>query len=292
MSLITISNSEITAVLDSCGAVFHSIVKDHTEYLWQGNPKYWKRRDANLFPYVGRLTDGVYIYRGKKYPLSIHGFCIGSEFEVETQKSDAVSFLLRSSDITRTGYPFEFEFHISYALRGNQILKTCHVINTDDKNMLFGIGGHPGFNVPIGKVGDFSDWYFEFDSPCSPMRIDFDPSNYRITGTESAFPLKDGTVLPLSHELFDLDAVVLKDIPRAVTLKSSLSDHSVRVDFPGMEFLGLWHMPKTDAGYVCIEPWASLPSHSDYVEDLETQDHIISLPAGETYENVMTFTLT
>ena len=48
-----------------------------------------------------------------------------------------------------------------------------------------------------------------------------------------------------------------------------------------MGFLGLWHAPKTDAPYVCVEPWVSLPSHSAYVEDFAKQEHLISLNAGK-----------
>ena len=75
MNLYTLHNDTLTVALDACGAVLHSIVKDGAEYLWQGNARYWARRDANLFPYVGRLTDGQYLLDGKTYPMTIHGFC-------------------------------------------------------------------------------------------------------------------------------------------------------------------------------------------------------------------------
>ena len=67
MNLYTLHNDTLTVTLDACGAVLHSIVKDGAEYLWQGDAKYWARRDANLFPYVGRLTDGQYLLDGKTY---------------------------------------------------------------------------------------------------------------------------------------------------------------------------------------------------------------------------------
>lgn len=123
------------------------------------------------------------------------------------------------------------------------------------------------------------------------MRIDLDPANYRLAGTESPFPLVDGKTIPLSHGLFDLDAIVLGNVSRSLTLHSRKSNRSVTVDFPGMGFLGLWHAPKTDAPYVCVEPWVSLPSHSAYVEDFAKQEHLISLNAGETYRNEMVITL-
>ena len=71
MSLITIANEQLTVVVDTVGAGLHSVLFRDAEYLWQGDPTYWRRRDANLFPYVGRLTDGVYSYRGVNYPMTM-----------------------------------------------------------------------------------------------------------------------------------------------------------------------------------------------------------------------------
>lgn len=285
MELITLQNEFLTVTLDSCGAVLHSIVKDGAEYLWQGDKRYWARRDANLFPYVGRLTDGKYLLDGREYPMTIHGFCIGTDFAVTDKTDVSVRFTLEDSEKTREMYPFRFAFHVEYRLVGCTIEKTCLVENRNSGEMIFGLGGHPGFNVPLGGDGDFTDWELAFREPSTPYRVDFDPSNYRLAGTQQAFPLKDGRVIPLTHELFDLDAVVLGDICREVTIRSDKSTRSVTVAYPDTPFVGLWHAPKTDAPYVCIEPWVSLPSHSAYVEDLNKQAHLIHLPAGETYRN-------
>ena len=161
MNLYTLHNDTLTVALDACGAVLHSIVKDGAEYLWQGNAKYWARRDANLFPYVGRLTDGQYLLDGKTYPMTIHGFCIGTDFAVTEQTESSIRFTLRSNEKTLSMYPFHFTFHVCYTLRGNQIRKTCLVENRDSREMYFGIGGHPGFNVPLNGEGSFEDWELE-----------------------------------------------------------------------------------------------------------------------------------
>ena len=55
--------------------------------------------------------------------------------------------------------------------------------------------------------------------------------------------------------------------------------------------MGFWHTTCKPAPFVCVEPWVSLPSRHDRVEDIETQPHIIHLTAGDTYENVMTITV-
>ena len=73
---------------------------------------------------------------------------------------------------------------------------------------------------------------------------------------------------------------------RAVTLKAEGDPHSVTVRYPGMSYLGLWHWPKTDAPYICIEPWCSLPANAEGVTVFEKQKDLIALAAGGTYRNL------
>lgn len=291
MEPITIRNETLTVRLDSVGGGLNSIQRAGTEYVWVADPAFWKFHDKNLFPYVGRTNGGHYLLDGKTYEIPIHGFCTDRPFEVAEQGADFVRFALTDSDETRAMYPFSFRFEILYKLEGDALIKRCTVTNTDSRTLYFGIGAHPGFNVPLGGDGEFTDWYFEFPEACEPVRVEFDPANCLISGVESPYPLQDGRVLPLTHDLFDQDAVVLRGTPRRVTLKSDKSAHSVTVDFPDMPFLGLWHAVKKAAPYVCIEPWASLPSRSGVTEDLATQPNIIHLPAGEVYTNTLTFTI-
>ena len=61
-------------------------------------------------------------------------------------------------------------------------------------------------------------------------------------------------------------------------------------EFPGFPYLGLWHCPHTAAPYVCIEPWCSLPSRQDLVEDLSDQPSLLRLPSGETLRREIIFT--
>ena len=291
MSLITIQNEALTVTLDSVNAVLYSIRKDGIEYLWQGDPAYWGSRDYNLFPYVGRLNGSCYTYAGKIYSMPVHGFARGRDFAVTLQEADRVRFELTSSEETLAMFPFPFCFAVEYALDGCSVVKKCTVENTGTAEMYFGLGGHPGFNVPLGGEGSFEDWQLVFDEPCSPVRIDLHPETILQSGITEEYPLQDGRVLPLRHELFAVDAVVLDRIPRSVTLTSPLSAHSVKFSFPGMRYLGIWHKPRSDAPYVCLEPWVSLPSHHAYVEDLAAQEDIVHLPAGETYTNTVTISL-
>ena len=71
----------------------------------------------------------------------------------------------------------------------------------------------------------------------------------------------------------------------AISLKSAKSPHGVTVSYPQMPYLGLWHKPHSDAPYVCIEPWTSLPSRQDVIETFEEKHDLVVLASGKTYQN-------
>ena len=61
--------------------------------------------------------------------------------------------------------------------------------------------------------------------------------------------------------------------------------------FPDMDYLGIWHWPHVEVDYVCIEPWSSLPSRKNVVEDLEKQADLLSLESGQEYTNTWSITI-
>lgn len=283
--IYTIENEKLKVQISDRGAELWSIrTKDGTEYLWQGDEKYWGDRALNLFPYIARLTQGKYTVNGQTYEMTIHGFVNYSVLEAEVQEADRIVFLLTQSEETLKMYPFRFSYRVEYALEDDRLNVKFSVDNTDDKMMYFGIGGHPGFNVPLDKALSFEDYYLQFDEAKNPVRVGISPTCF-VDGSDKEYPLAEGGRIPMSHSLFDDDAIVLTRMAKAVTLRSDKSERAVRVEYPQMDYLGFWHMPHTDAPYVCIEPWSALPSRQDVVEDLATQPGLIHLAAGETYEN-------
>lgn len=276
-----IQNGCMTALIDSLGAQLMSLqCAQGVEYLWQGDPKYWSDRALTIFPYVARLTQGCYRYQGQLYHMPIHGFAPTAQFRVAQQTDSAITFTLESCPEFYQQYPFRFRFCVRYQLEEATLNVTLQVENLDEKTMYFGLGGHPGINVPLEAGLSFEDYVLEFPD-CQPRRVEFTPECF-ITGKEHPFPLENKQ-LPLRHTMFDEDAIVLKGIPGQVTLRSEHGDRGVTLTAPEFPVFGFWHMPKTDAPYVCLEPWSSLPSRQDVIADLETQEDLISLPAGETY---------
>lgn len=289
----TISNDQIEVTVSDVGAELMSIksLKDGTEFLWQGDPAFWAGRAYNLFPICGRLAEGKYTFRGETYEMNLHGFVRKSILDATVLARDKIDFGLRSDERTKAMYPFDFEYHICYSLVGSTVKMEISVINHTDSTMPFALGGHPGFNVPLAGAGAFEDWRLEFCPECEPVRVVF--SDACLTTEErKPFPLEDGKILRLRHDLFDHDAVVLAGTSHRVSLKSDLSPHSVTVEVPdAMKYLGIWHAPKKEAPYVCIEPWTSLPAYDGRVDDLETKEDMFELSPLASYELIWTITV-
>lgn len=280
----TIGSNELTVTVSSYGAEMQSIMYDGREYLWEADPKYWDEHSPVLFPYVGRFTNGQYTYKGKAYPMQLHGFARSSEFSLEEASDDSVTFRLTDSPETYEIYPFHFIFDVSYTIVENQILISYHVQNLTEGTMYFGIGGHPGFRMPLDEGLAFDDYYLEFPQEHIPSKVEQTPACF-ISGHEEFFHLEGGKRLHLHHDMFDNDAVILKNVADYVTLKSDKGKHSVSVYYPKMRYLGMWHAVKTEAPYVCLEPWVSLPSRQDIVEEFQFKHDLIRLDQDEDYQN-------
>lgn len=287
----TIKNGKLQVSISSKGGEFRSIKDgDGREYLWQGDEATWTDRGPNLFPYIARLTNGTYTYQGKTYHMNIHGFLPTSELALVRQEESRLVLRLESSEETYKQYPFAFELDICWELQENSLKITYTVKNKDEKTMYFGIGGHPGFQVPLEDGFAFEDYLIDFGENAAPVRVGMSDDCF-VTGEDEDFGLREGRYLDLRHHLFDDDAIILRNIPRQVTLKSDKSERAIQVDFPGMDYLGIWHWPGTAVPYVCIEPWTSLPSGKGIVEDLEKQENLLSLDAGKEYKNTWSITL-
>lgn len=287
----TLNNENISLTVDSRGAEMQNLqTADGVEYLWQGDGAYWADRAPNLFPFIGRLTQDSYRYMGQVYPMGIHGFAAGKEFAAAEHTPTRLVLELRNDRETEKSYPFRFLFRIVYQLDGPTAGITFHVENLDDKLMPFGIGGHPGFNVPLTAEECFRDYSLEFSTPCLPDRIGFTPAVF-LSGQDTPYPLREGRFLDLDHALFDEDAIILKNMAREVTLRSRVSGRGVKVSYPDMPYIGFWHWPKKDAPYVCIEPWSSLPARQDVVEEFSCKSDLIQLSPGKVYDTAWTVTL-
>ena len=280
--LYTIENKKLCVQIASLGAELMSIKTkaDGCEYLWQGDPKYWRSRACVLFPICGRLVDGYYTYEGKKYEMELHGFVRRREFTVFEQKEDAITFEFKADEQSLAIYPFDFTFRVTYALDGNKLVNKFTVINNGQAVLPYAVGGHPGFNVPFDGNGSFEDYYLSFGEKCEPEMFLLSPTCF-LNGETAPFKLTCGTRLPLVHSLFDNDAIFLKNMAKSVTIKSKTTKKSLTVEYEDFDYVGLWHAMKSDAPFLCIEPWTGLPATDGIHDDFATKQAMRYLDGGK-----------
>ena len=151
--------------------------------------------------------------------------------------------------------------------------------------MYFAWGGHPGFRVPLVAGETMADYEIVFSEACAPERVLFS-DNVLVSGQKTPFPLKEGRRLQLEHRLFDHFVVVLTNMAKELTLKGTVSGKGVCVSYPDMPYLGIWHVAKTDAPYVCIEPWSSLPGREGVTEDISCRSDLLTAAPGEEKKSV------
>src|SRR3954451_24854574 len=147
----SLQNNILSIAVTTKGAELQSIIhKDFgLENMWSGDPKFWGKKSPVLFPIVGGLKNNSYQYKGKSYQLNRHGFARDMEFEITEQDEEGITFTLNSNEETFAKYPFQFSFSVGYKLDNNRLNVTYAVRNIGNEEMLFSVGGHPAFKVPL-----------------------------------------------------------------------------------------------------------------------------------------------
>ena len=282
--LHTLENGTLRITVDDHGAELKSItsISDGIEYLFNGDPKWWKYSSPVLFPIVGKLVNGKYRVNNKEYSLPGHGFGRISDYNCIRKESDEVVFALEWNEETLKSYPYKFRLEIAYILRDNRVEIMWTVKNLDDKIMYFSIGAHPAFACPIINGESFEDCYLKFNVPEKSSRILLDPSGPL---THNRIPTLDGTELDLNYDLFKGDALVFDDLKSdEVSICSRKSSKSITLQAKGFPFWGIWTPDKGGAPFICIEPWHGHADFIDFKGDISEKDGIRSLPAGASFD--------
>ncbi len=259
------------------------------EYMWQANPEIWGSHAPVLFPIIGALKEGEFIYKGANYPLPKHGFIRYSDKpRLVEQTEHSLTFRMNWNKDTYKIYPFEFEFQVTYKVHGNTIEVIHSVSNTDDKTLFYSVGGHPAFNCPLNADEEYEDYYLEFEKKETDQIWLLD-ENGLLSGETKPF-LTDTKILPLHKNLFDNDALIFKNLEsRTVHLVSKKSGRVLSVSFADFEYLGIWAKP--GAPFICIEPWLGVADDSDSDQILRTKEGIRELEPGKNEINTYSITI-
>ena len=211
---------------------------------------FWDRQAPILFPMVGRLRDNKTIINGKTYQIPQHGFVKDMDFELIEETDNKKVYKTKSNEETLKMYPFEFELYTEYEIEEDELIVKYKVINVDNKEMLFGIGGHPGFKLEMSQ----EEYYFELEheeDKAEFMEVD---GNY-ISNAPAKNILENNKIINIKEDSFINDAIMMKRLKsKTITLKQKKDNMKVlEFNFSEFPILAIWTIPK--APYICLEPW-------------------------------------
>lgn len=268
---ISPEGAEVVSVKDSQGR----------ERMWSGDAAVWGYHAPVLFPVAGGFTDDYYLFDGKRYRMTRHGFARTSLFAVAENDADHARFTL---DTPQENYPFAYLFSVSYTLKENSLQVTYTARNMGEGPMYFGIGSHEAYACE----GGIEKYALVFDEE---ERLEaHEPNALGQVGDRTRLFGESTRVLPLNESYFDCDTLIFTSLKsRGVRLVSGEGEPSVHVSYPGMDYLLVWK--KKDAPFLCIEPWCNPPDGEKPDHRIEHKPGMIRLSAGEetSRTHVITF---
>jgi galactose mutarotase-like enzyme len=280
--MITIENEKLKAMISPKGAELQSLINKETgiEYLWSGDTAYWGKYSPVLFPIVGTLKDDTYLYKDKVYQLPRHGFARERTFlKDQISPSEAVFTLTQDAD-TLEVYPFAFSLKLRYQLLDNLLICNYEVTNTGYDELLFSVGAHPAFAVPMVKDTLYADYYLQFNVAEELFRWKLDKG--LIADAAEPLSAKNGK-LPLTHELFYEDAIVLKNLQsNRITIGCTKHQHGLHFNFNNFPFFGIW--AARNAGFVCLEPWCGIADSVQHNQQLTGKEGIVKLTVNAHWQ--------
>ena len=274
---LTIFNHDIRASIRGLGAELVRLQDGNgTDYLWDGNPRWWDGHSPILFPIVGELNEGKLKVDGKAFPMARHGFARVSAFEMILREVSHCAFRLRPNEKTRAQYPFEFELRLDYEVIGRALLIRASISNAGDIVMPASFGFHPAFRWPLVADKSKADYSITFDEP--EVACVERPLNGLLSGTPRPSPVV-GKRLDLADSIFEDGAFIFDKLKSRRVIYGASTGPRIAVAFGGMPHLGIWSKP--EAGFVCIEPWHGYASPQDFDGELRNKPGMMLIEPGQ-----------
>lgn len=284
MAMHVLENEYLKVMVADAGAELSSVYDKETqkERLWTADPAVWNRHAPILFPFVGRVIDGVYRIGDKEYTMKTqHGFARDKEFEFVEATETAIVHRLKATEETKEIYPFDFELLVTHSLdqENPRLLHVdWEVKNNGQELMYYFIGGHPGFLVSEGEKKE--DYYLEFPgrddlkyigvSPTSGFAV---PEKEYPLNTENGF-IKYNETVPDTW-IFDEQKIKKVRIARPDKTPWITMDCS---DFP---LLAVW--ANKNGSFICLEPWVGRTDDDGFTGTIDEKIAAAKLQPGEKH---------
>lgn len=282
-----IENQFLKVTVDDKGAELVSVYDKETamERIWCADPAVWNRHAPILFPFVGKVNDGVYRHEGKEYEMKTqHGFARDKEFQLVLEDENSIVHCLKADEDTLKIYPFDFELVVTHKFSKDnpRILEVkWEIINQGDCDMYYSIGAHPGFAIPEDNRWSREDFYLEFPEKAFAHYILINPKT-GLAFPDDTHPLVlNRNACHIGRNMFDRDALIFEN-SQLHTVRILKPDRTpfVSVYCAGFPYVGIWS--KGEADFVCIEPWYGRTDNDGFTGELKDKTGEKKLSAGDT----------
>ena len=270
--------AELCSVLDK---------ENGEERLWWADPAIWNRHAPILFPFVGKVTEGKYRAGGREYPMKTqHGFARDLDFACLEETQNSLTQRLDATPETRAIYPFDFGLRITHSLDADdprRLRITWTVENNGAGEMLYSIGGHPGFLMPKGARKE--DCFVFFPGHDTLTYFGADSAGFALPGATHELRLEDGFT-PYLPDMPDTWIFENRGIDR-VGIAGPDRRPYVTLNCPGFPMLAVWANPR--GPYICLEPWLGRTDDAGFTGTLAEKPGMERLGPGE--ERTITYSI-
>lgn len=237
-------------------------------------------KSVKLSPWVCRLADGRYNFRGASYQsnklyadgTALHGLLFDQPFDVEAEFADEHSATVRLTHEYKgydPGYPFRYRCQVRYTLHHESMLEAETIItNLSETGVPIADGWHPYFRLG-GKV---NDWELFFDIQ---NMLEFDK---RLVPTGKMLPFDQFNKASLI-EATSMDNCFLLNITPgqpACTLKNPANGLKISL-FPDASYPYLQVFIPDHRESIAIENLSSAP------DSFNNSMGLMVLPAGQSH---------
>ena len=278
----TISNQNLFIEISDHGAEIKSIKYNNVEYLHDSNPEFWSRSAPLLFPNIGTIKNGKALINGKEYPMVKHGFLRDRDMIVTNHESSSITFEYKATENDLQIYPFDFNISVTYQIHGNILKSYIVVTNLSENEMIFNLGLHPAFKVPLFENEKFEDYKFIFKHEGSYECPAVELSNGTINFNKIIKKFDNLKVLPLNYDDYKEDALVFTNLAtHQIKLTNKDESHGVSFEFHDFPLLGIWTPNHKKANFICIEPWIGCADPTDHDGDFSKKCELVTLKEKE-----------
>ena len=286
-----LENEYLKVTVTTWGAQLKSVIRkcDNVEHMWLADKSHWGYHAPILFPYCGKVKDGMIEARGQHFEnLPPHGFARIGEHTLLQHTENTVVLELRDSEATHAMWPYAFRLISTYTLEADRVHHTLTVLNADQEPVSFGIGYHPAFTIPFDDRHTAADYEFRFDTPQSPLCLNcmptglFQGNTYYLAYNTDTIAIDENLFANDSHCMVGLSAKTLGVYEKG-------TGRGVVCDISAFPYTLIWSKPGMPR-FVCIEPWHSLPSAQHGDHKWEHKATAATIAPGESWSTTLSMT--